>query len=387
MCTANSSSPIDAESLRTMAESNARRNFLDSMPPPVDAMGMTANQRAVQAALTLQAVTESNARREFRVVFPVATMPPPGQPIDWQPSWPRLSEILAEMVASRTVHPATGEDVATGEVTPNAESSITSSVESPLDPWDLLAGDPPPPASAESSPWPEDSVAGDTTPPRSTAATAEPRTPRTPFNTPLGPWDDDSATGDAPIIPPQDDSATGVALITPPLDFWEWFEEDSAATGENASLFGGPTASFFGKLPLATLKNEAWQAMAYALLNYPDSGERIGNFMQGRFAPPFASTTDAARGCLMAWQLQQMLATAIATGASETTSVGVGRHGRRKHRHRRLFPPAVSYARAALKSMKVMHGTKKIPCTIKIIRDKKGIIKSIRMNMIVGATK
>ena len=52
MCTANSSSPIDAESLRTMAES-----------------------------ITLQAVTESNAR---------------------------LSEILAEMEASRTVPAATG---------------------------------------------------------------------------------------------------------------------------------------------------------------------------------------------------------------------------------------------------------------------------------------
>ena len=89
-------------------------------------------------SITLQAVTESNAR---------------------------LSEILAVMEASRTVPAATGEDVATGEVTPNAESSITSSVQSPRDPWDLLAGDSPPP------------------------------------------WDDDFATGVAPILPPQVDPA------------------------------------------------------------------------------------------------------------------------------------------------------------------------------------
>ena len=70
-------------------------------------------------------------------------------------------------------------------------------------------------------------------------------------------------------------------------------------------------------------------------------------------------------------QLQQSLATAIATGVSENTAIGVGSHGRRKHRHRRRLPPALAKARRALKSMKVMQGTKDLATAIKIINDKK----------------
>ena len=134
------------------------------------------------------------------------------------------------------------------------------------------------------------------------------------------------------------------------------------------SVLGGASIATGGQ----PVRNEAWQAAAYAFLNYPEAGEIIGNFMGGRFA----STTMGAHGSLLEMQLQQSLATAIATGVSEKTATGVGSHGRRKHRHRRRLPPALAKARTALKSMKVMQGTKDLATAIKIIKDKKKKLQS-----------
>ena len=130
---------------------------------------------------------------------------------------------------------------------------------------------------------------------------------------------EDAATGDAPppgdeTPPGEEDAATGDDDETP--------TRDSIATG----VVGGASIATGGQ----PVRNSAWQAAAYALLNYPEAAEIFGNFMGAICFDDHGST----------WEPVGNAATAITSNRDCHRRQRKHSHWRRQPRASQAPPPA-----------------------------------------------